>query len=351
MGWLQDLLSGYTESLVAQKFGPDFRLKQAAAASDLENDVARRGLLGVQTRAGEAGIESERLKQKQAEAQMAEEEQTRAELARLAGSGVIPSASKDASDLVSTLEGRKASARNANASAAQTENETGAPEEYKAQRRAILERALADAQESRAKAATAGEALTKGILIPVTDNQGRVTGFYNNRSGEVRGLDGQPMQGGFRKNALPATENAAQAGLSTVLTDLDTLEDIAKRSGSIGFVRGRLNKLARATGLQADTPETHDTNDLFHISENLADQLLRARSGAQINEKEFVRLRDLVPDATKGRQKFFDDLRRMRTETQNILASRKGEQPAAPAPGTGGGLDPEVERRLKGLGL
>lgn len=83
---------------------------------------------------------------------------------------------------------------------------------------------------------------------------------------------------------------------------------------------------------------------------NIADTLLRLRSGAQINEKEFSRLRGLLPKATDEPKVFDAGLKRFETELSSILESKRslattprGQARGAP---TGRPLPPDVARQI-----
>ena len=82
-----------------------------------------------------------------------------------------------------------------------------------------------------------------------------------------------------------------------------------------------------------------EAGNLISITENMADNLLRARSGAQINESEYARLRPLIPTIDDPWPAFLQKFKYFTEESQRILANRYGKSndPAAPgAPGAGG---------------
>jgi hypothetical protein len=76
---------------------------------------------------------------------------------------------------------------------------------------------------------------------------------------------------------------------------------------------------------------------------NISDQLLRARSGAQINEQEYSRLAGLLPKATDepavfnaGVSRFQSEISQLKNERLRLGTTPRGElrqgaQPAAPA--------------------
>ncbi len=155
-----------------------------------------------------------------------------------------------------------------------------------------------------------------GSFIPTTDAQGNLTGAWNPKTGAYA----QPPEAGLRRSGVSAGEQAKRADIQTMLEDATMLEGLAeKHRGNIGIISGRAADLKRNTvGVDGDL------NDLFRISDNLADKLLRARSGAQINEQEFKRLRALVPDPRKPYAKFTSDLAGFKDELTRTLAARTG---------------------------
>lgn len=171
----------------------------------------------------------------------------------------------------------------------------------------------------RTKAKPEPKAGPPGRLSPLVDATGKITGTFNNVSGEYTERPDIPE--GTRKSPVSSTEMEKRGALESVISDSDELGRLAKGEAGekIGPVAGRWTGATR--GL---VPQTQDVQDLFHISQNLADQLLRARSGAQINEQEYKRLRVLVPDPRDERTKFDADLRRFQIEAKNVLSARQG---------------------------
>lgn len=167
----------------------------------------------------------------------------------------------------------------------------------------------------------------RGSFREITDEKGNILTYFNPASGET---SAPPVAG--RKSGLAGTELTRRAGLEGMVEDLGTLADLANRHrDSIGRFSGTLAAIQRQT-VGAD-PEV---NDLFRLSDNLADQLLRARSGAQINEQEYSRLRSLVPNPRLPESKFFSDLKAFTFELQR-LQSRTSGGPTTPIPTRGGG--------------
>jgi hypothetical protein len=141
------------------------------------------------------------------------------------------------------------------------------------------------------------------------------------------------QSGGTPLNPRTAGERKDEGNLSVMLEDIGTLNRLADtHKDAIGPVQGRVAALKRATVGTGD-PEV---NELFRISDNLADQLLRARSGAQINENEYSRLRSIVPNPRGPEDKFFSDLQGFRSEMERIIQERfqapqSGGAPPPPA--------------------
>ncbi|HXE85342.1 MAG TPA: hypothetical protein VN524_00920 [Hyphomicrobiaceae bacterium] len=173
----------------------------------------------------------------------------------------------------------------------------------------------------------------RGSFQAITDEKGNILTYFNPATGET---SAPPVDG--RKSGLAGTELTRRAGLEGMVEDLGTLADLANRHrDSIGRFSGTLAAIQRQT-VGAD-PEV---NDLFRLSDNLADQLLRARSGAQINEQEYKRLRSLAPNPRFPESKFFSDLKSFTFELRRLQARTSGG-PTTPNP-TRGGDAPNANR-------
>ena len=135
-----------------------------------------------------------------------------------------------------------------------------------------------------------------------------------------------------------AAERMQLSDIDELIGRADRLREIADRNrGSVGWIQGKGSALKRdIIGV------SEEVNELFRISDNMADVLLRARSGAQINEQEYKRLRTLVPNPRLSEAKFFSDLELFQQELQRIRARPSGAAPlitpreGAAAPGAGG---------------
>ncbi len=155
-----------------------------------------------------------------------------------------------------------------------------------------------------------------GMFFPLVDPFGAITEFYNpQRESSI-----PPPPGESRRAAVPFAERKQQSALEVMLEDVDRLSWYAdKNRQAIGPVAGRGFSVARQF---MDVGE--DVNRMFRISDNLAELLLRARSGAQINESEYTRLRGLMPDPRGPEGKFFSDLKEYQLESKRIFEKQFG---------------------------
>lgn len=175
-----------------------------------------------------------------------------------------------------------------------------------------IARDRAASAQQRAEAAAA----MVGTFLPVTDEQGNIIGGINTKTW---GTIGPPDLPGARKTALSAGELDKRSAITNVLSNLDELERLGnKHSDRIGVLKGRLTGL-EVNWIGADA----EINELFRLSDDIADQLLRARSGAAITESEFSRLRKLVPDPRSPLEKFKSDLQGFRKEAERMFEAKE----------------------------
>jgi hypothetical protein len=178
-----------------------------------------------------------------------------------------------------------------------------------------------------------GSGLEPGAYTVGVNPQGNITGAWNPKSGVYKEPPKEITEGGMRKSPMAVSELQQESAMDVMLQDIGTLRQLAERNkGSIGTIEGRATALQRAT-----TGTSDEVNEMFRLSDNMSDMLLRARSGAQINEQEYNRLRSLVPNPRGPEGKFFSDLAGFESELKRTLAARRGQQapqaaPAAEAP-------------------
>jgi hypothetical protein len=193
-------------------------------------------------------------------------------------------------------------------------------------------KARAELQDERLAVTKALHAVAQsnggGSFQPLTNDRGEVISFFNPKTKESVA----PPMPGARKGPVAAGELDKRATMEVMFQNTDTLAQLGeKHSAVIGRVKGALTDIERKNfGVD------ESVNDLFRISDNMADQLLRARSGAAITEPEYVRMRSLMPDPRAPLPKFKSDLRLFRTELQQIYKAKTGrdiggQQPDAPA--------------------
>jgi hypothetical protein len=182
-----------------------------------------------------------------------------------------------------------------------------------------------------------------GRLQPLVDSQGNIVATFHNVTGEVTPIKGQtpgqPTEVGgteVRKSPVPAQERKDIAGLEQALEGVGELRTLMKMPAvrdTIGPVAGRVTGATR--GVFGAAPEVQE---LFRTSDRLAEFLLRALSGAQINESEYTRLRNLIPNPRTHISQFETDLNLFEREIQGTLSRRGGDVSAEPAqPAAGGG--------------
>lgn len=183
-----------------------------------------------------------------------------------------------------------------------------------------------------------GKMQTPGSFVPLFDPQSQaLQGFYNPKTGVSAA---NPMPGASTKT-LPGAEMDRRTYFTETLTELQSLADLAARNKDrIGPIMGRL------TGVQLNTigSDNPELAEIFRISGNLGDMLLRARSGAQISGPEYDRLRKLVPDPNTPLSTFMSRLNSFRQEVNRTAATRTGGVVGDKTGGTGG----QVEEWVRG---
>lgn len=116
----------------------------------------------------------------------------------------------------------------------------------------------------------------------------------------------------------PASEVGKGTMLDTIKGNLDRIKS-TKKDDWVGFATGRIKQLQAST--VGGLPE--DQNQFYADVNDLADMLLRARSGAQINEQEYQRLTRLVPTPNMPPSTFNARLKRFETQIEQVLESQK----------------------------
>ena len=181
-----------------------------------------------------------------------------------------------------------------------------------------------------------------GSYIPLVNERGVVIGAWNPKAGKTVGAPGIE---GARKAPLSASAIKEETILAVMLEDIGRLEELsAKHPEAIGPIQGRLGAIRAKT--VGNLPEI---TELRRLAFNLSDQLLRARSGAQINEQEYARLSRLVPQPSDPDIDFSTKLKSFREEIQRTLAIRRGD--VAPSREAVSDEGPKVRDRREHMGV
>lgn len=183
---------------------------------------------------------------------------------------------------------------------------------------------------------------------------GVLKGYYHPATETFRAVGEGNLPPGTAGN-IPSGEREKRAGLQSILSDIGRLRELASGPGGqdIGYYSGRIAETRSSGMIPGVGAPRAETMEMIHISDNISDMLLRARSGAQINEQEYARLRKITPNVRTSPEKFWVDLDRFEIELRNVLAARQGQpvsqtlDPGAPeAPGGAPGR-PMVQRNRR----
>lgn len=128
---------------------------------------------------------------------------------------------------------------------------------------------------------------------------------------------------GFGK-PLPAAAAEKLGGLEALKNNIASVKELygwgtpAKKAGWVGPVAGRIGAIEeKYTGTASD-----EQVRFYAYVRDMKDALLRARSGAQINEQEYKRLVAFLPDETSPSSTFEARLQRFDDELTNIITTK-----------------------------
>jgi hypothetical protein len=305
---LADFLRGagnqWAEGFAAKSFGPGWREKLAAQRAQIagteaqtEQTRAQTGLAQANTALAEQRGVTEGLEQEKAGVELEQKRAQVAEIERLVRAGTLPSSDLAAARFI--LEDSERKARQPLVAAQ-------------------IDLARSGAEENRAQA-------EKARRMPTL------------------------FGGADASTGIPSTaaERKEMSNLVVIKQGLGKVKDLLNTNpglkGGMGMIAGRYNDAKRRwTG----APIEVDT--LYHITDNIADQLLRARSGAAITEGEFSRLRQLVPDPRTHPQMFQNTLKLFEDEVDRIMASKGGAPARLGGVGTGPAIDADIPGAASG---
>lgn len=163
----------------------------------------------------------------------------------------------------------------------------------------------------------------KGFLAGEDGSQIPVN--YDTRTGEL--VQGSPVQG----PVLPTVSPSIPGSEVSKFGDLENMKSKMKVVGDsydpsfVGMVDSRVQAVRQKTGIGA----TEKAARFRQAVQDIKDSLLRARSGAQINEQEYQRLLPLVPDETSSEVDFKAKSQRFNEVLDEMISSKKGAFSAA----------------------
>jgi hypothetical protein len=175
---------------------------------------------------------------------------------------------------------------------------------------------------------------------------GKISGYTPGEAKTIRKeIQRQRVEVSAQQGAVAAglkpipTETAKQ--LSELHVLLSQIEDVKRlfKPEFVGPIKGRVAALEEATTGKLSDEEIEMRAIVF----DMQDALLRARSGAQINEQEYARLVRFLPDVNRPANVFLVRLRRFQRMLQQTIESKSrfatttrgelgGAPPAAPVP-------------------
>jgi len=128
---------------------------------------------------------------------------------------------------------------------------------------------------------------------------------------------------GVQQQVISPTTQKDLAGLDTI-TDAITVIRSNFSKQFLGPIKGTATAFSarRKIGSYINSPVGKRELIFRQTLEGMADVLLRLRSGAQINEQEFVRLRDLLPKADDEIQVYRAGLDRFESEVRRLKIQR-----------------------------
>lgn len=192
-----------------------------------------------------------------------------------------------------------------------------------------LSQAYADYQEQTMNQFTAKEGVKaqnrpqRGgkVLTSFTADDGYKTIVYENPDGSIKHIKSNE-----RVKETESASSKKQNALFTSLSDLtDRIEQSVKEEYLGGITSGLAGKGAGGVlgSIREATGYIDDEEVVFRANvASISDQLLRLRSGAQINEQEYKRLLKEVPSVDQPKNVFVARLRGFKSRLNDILKSK-----------------------------
>jgi len=117
-----------------------------------------------------------------------------------------------------------------------------------------------------------------------------------------------------------STEREELSDLDVLKTDAKIIEELYDKE-NVGMIQGSgwLNTAKSTTGIGVNS----DNIKFRQLIDDCSDRLLRARSGAQINEHEYKRLRKLLPDPSMSEKDFKARLKGFQEELDRVISIEK----------------------------
>lgn len=139
-----------------------------------------------------------------------------------------------------------------------------------------------------------------------------------------RNIARERAEGRTEGTPLEATTQRDIAGLEGALRQVGNIRNNLDDQ-FLGPIRGTdvAFSTRRSIGNYINAPLGNKETVFRQSIADVADQLLRARSGAQINEQEYKRLRGMLPKATDEPQVFRAGLQRFENELNNTIQSKR----------------------------
>lgn len=181
--------------------------------------------------------------------------------------------------------------------------------------------------------------------------EGKVPISYDTRTGQM--VQGEVQETPLLPIVAPSVPGAEVAKIGDLLNLKEKLKTIDKNYDPqfVGMIESRVQNIKQMTGVGASEKAAY----FRQVTQDIKDSLLRARSGAQINEQEYRRLLPLVPNEGMSEVDFLAKRKRFEEVLDEMIQSKQKAFGAAgyratniqPTPQEG--LDPARKARLEAL--